>query len=246
MSADTLILVPGLLCDDTVWRPQRAALGDRFSIEIAHHGTADSLSRMAEQILDRAPPRFALAGHSMGGRVALEVMALAPERVTRLALLDTGHTGLPPGEAGEQERAGRMRLLQLARREGMRAMGADWVRGMVHPRRLDDTPLIGAILDMIERSTADIFEGQLRALLGRPDRSDLLPRLRLPTLVLCGHEDAWSTLDRHRVMARLIPGSVLVDIPDCGHMCTLEQPQALSEALLAWLLDADQLHRIDS
>jgi pimeloyl-ACP methyl ester carboxylesterase len=116
---------------------------------------------------------------------------------------------------------------------------------MVHPRRLDDDVLIGAILDMIERSTPDVFEGQQRALLGRPDRSGLLPQLRVPTVVLCGHEDAWSTLDRHRVMARLIPGSVLVDIPDSGHMCTMEQPEAVSAALLAWLTDAPQVHRID-
>jgi pimeloyl-ACP methyl ester carboxylesterase len=200
---------------------------------------------MAEQVLDLAPPRFALAGHSMGGRVALEVLARAPERVTRLALMDTGHEGLPPGEAGERERAGRMRLLGLARTQGMRAMGAEWVRGMVHPRRLDDAALIGSILDMIDRSTADVFEGQLRALLARPDRSALLPQITVPTLVLCGHEDAWSTIDRHRVIARRIPGSVLVDIPDCGHLCTLEQPDAVGTALLAWLTDAPQPHRID-
>lgn len=246
MSADTLVLVPGLLCDDTVWHPQRAALAARCAVQVARHGDADSLGRMAEQILDLAPARFALAGHSMGGRVALEVVARAPDRVTRLALLDTGHDGLPDGEAGDRERAGRLRLLGIARAQGMRAMGADWVRGMVHPRRLEDAALIGAILDMIERSTADVFQGQIRALLGRPDRSALLPTIRVPTLVLCGHEDAWSTLDRHRVIARLVPDSVLVDIPDCGHMCTLEQPDDITVALRAWLDDAPQPHRIEA
>jgi pimeloyl-ACP methyl ester carboxylesterase len=235
MPADTLVLVPGLLCDDTVWQPQCPALRPRIDIQVARHGTADSLGRMAEQILDLAPPRFALAGHSMGGRVALEVVARAPDRVTRLALMDTGHEGLAPGEAGERERANRMRLVGMAREQGMRAMGADWVRGMVYPRRLDDAVLIGTILDMIERSTPDIFEGQQRALLARPDRSALLTRLHVPTLVLCGHEDAWSTIERHRVIAGLIPGSVLVDLPDCGHMSTLEQPRAVGAALDAWL-----------
>jgi len=243
MPTETLVLVPGLLCDDTVWQPQAAVLGARVQLQVARHGTADSLGRMAEQILDLAPPRFALAGHSMGGRVALEVLARAPERVTRLALMDTGHEGLAAGEAGERERAGRMRLVAIARAQGMRAMGADWVRGMVHPRRVDDTALIGAILDMIERSTPDLFEGQQNALLARPDRSGLLPTIRVPTLVLCGHEDAWSNLDRHRVIAGLIPSSVLVDIPDCGHMCTMEQPEAVGAALLAWLNDAPQAHR---
>jgi pimeloyl-ACP methyl ester carboxylesterase len=243
MSTDPLVLVPGLLCDDTVWKPQIAALGHRRSLLIASHGQADSLGQMAEQILQRAPPRFALAGHSMGGRVALEVVARAPQRVSRLALLDTGHDGLAPGEAGERERAGRMRLLGIARQDGMRAMGADWVRGMVHPRRLADAALIDAILDMIARSSAAVLEAQIQALLARPDRSALLPQIRVPTLVLCGHEDAWSPVERHRLIASLIPGSVLVDVPDCGHMCTLEEPEQISAALAAWLDDAPQRQR---
>lgn len=245
MSPEPLVLVPGLLCDDAVWHPQVAFLGAGRTVQIARHGEADSLGRMAEQILDRAPPRFALAGHSMGGRVALEVVARAPERVSRLALLDTGHDGLPTGEAGERERAGRMRLLAIARQDGMRAMGADWVRGMVHPRRLADAPLIDGILDMIARSGVPVFEAQIRALLSRPDRSALLPNIRVPTMVLCGHEDAWSPVERHRLIAGLIRDSVLVDVPDCGHMCTLERPDEISAALAAWLNDAPQHHRVN-
>jgi len=245
MSDEPLVLVPGLVCDDAAWQPQLAQLAPRHAIQIARHGEADSLGRMAERILAQAPPRFALAGHSMGGRVALEVVARAPERVSRLALLDTGHDGLPAGDAGEHERTGRMRLLDIARRQGMRAMGADWVQGMVHPRRLQDGALIDAILDMIERSTPTVFAAQIRALLARPDRSALLPTITVPTLVLCGHEDSWSPIDRHRVIAGLVPGSVLVDIPDCGHMCTMEQPRAISAALDAWLNDTAQPHRVN-
>src|SRR5262245_30933036 len=100
---------------------------------------------MAERILAAAPPRFALAGHSMGGRVALEVMARAPQRVTRLALLDTGYEALAPGEAGEKERAGRHRLLDIAQRDGMLPMARDWARGMVHPDRLTDSTLMNDI-----------------------------------------------------------------------------------------------------
>jgi pimeloyl-ACP methyl ester carboxylesterase len=245
MSPDPLVLVPGLVCDDAVWQPQVAALAPQRPVQIARHGEADSLGRMAEQILAQAPPRFALAGHSMGGRVALEVLARAPGRVTRLALLDTGHDALPAGDAGERERAGRMRLLDIARRQGMRAMGADWVRGMVHPQRLDDATLIGAILDMIERATPAIFAAQIHALLARPDRTALLSSIAVPTLVLCGHEDSWSPIERHRVMADLVPGSVLVDIPDCGHMCTMERPAAISAALDAWLTGTPQPHRVN-
>ena len=192
---------------------------------------------MAAQILANAPPRFALAGHSMGGRVALEVWAQAPQRVSHLALLDTGFEGLAGGETGERERAGRLRLLQLARTAGMRAMAQDWASGMVHPDRLSEAPLMEAIYDMLARATPEVFAAQIRALLQRPDRSALLASINVPTLVLCGREDSWSTLARHQDMAGRISGSTLVDVPHCGHMCTLEQPEAVSRALLAWLSD---------
>ncbi len=238
MPAETLILVPGLLCDEAVWQPLLPGLSGAGAIQIARHGGLDSLGAMAEAILAGAPPRFALAGHSMGGRVALEVYARAPERVTRLALLDTGYEGLAAGVAGERERDGRLRLLGIARHDGMRAMGQDWARGMVHPARLSDAPLMEAILAMIGRADAAIFDAQIRALLARPDRSTLLAAIAVPTLVLCGHEDSWSPLARHRAMADQIPGSVLVDIADSGHMSPMEQPAAVSAALRDWLADA--------
>ncbi|MET0292571.1 MAG: alpha/beta hydrolase [Steroidobacteraceae bacterium] len=239
-----LVLVPGLLCDDAVWEAQRVAFADRTTVLIPRHGDADSLGLMAAQTLAAAPPRFALVGHSMGGRVALEILARAPERVERLALLDTGFEGLSPGEAGDAERAGRMKLLAIAREQGMRAMGTEWAKGMVHPQRLVDAPLMDAILGMIERATPDVFAAQINALLNRPDRTSLLAGIRVPTLVLCGHDDAWSNLARHRVLARHIPGSELVDIPECGHMSTMERPAELNQALLAWLTDAPQPHAV--
>ncbi len=240
MTRETLLLVPGLLCDDAVWEPQRRAVSASAEVIVARHGSADTLGQMAAQALALAPPRFALAGHSMGGRVALEIVARAPERVTRLALLDTGYEGRSPGADGERERAGRLRLLHIARTQGMHAMGADWARGMVHPARLDDATLMNAILDMIARATPDIFAAQIAALLARPDRTALLSTLAVPTLVLCGHDDAWSPLDRHRALAARIPGSVLVDIPASGHMSTMERPEAVADALLAWLHDRPQ------
>lgn len=235
MSSHSLVLVPGLLCDQAVWEPLRDTLQTQHTLHIAQHGSADQLGLMAEQILATAPPQFALAGHSMGGRVALEVWARAPQRVSRLALLDTGFEGLAAGEAGERERAGRLRLLHLARTEGMRAMAQDWARGMVHPDRLADAALMESIYAMLARATADVFAAQIEALLQRPDRSELLPSITVPTLILCGREDSWSTLDRHREMARRISGSTLVDVPHCGHMATMEQPVAVARALLDWL-----------
>jgi len=186
-------------------------------------------------VLAEAPTeRFSVAGHSMGGRVALELMRLAPLRVERLALLDTGTHPLPAGEAGARERAGRMALLELARTQGMRAMGRQWARGMVHPSRLD-TPLFESILDMIERSNPDQFAAQINALLTRPDAASLLPTIQCPTLVLCGREDAWSPPAQHEAMQAAIPNASLNIIEHCGHMCTMEQPQALNDALAAWM-----------
>lgn len=235
MSRPTLVLVPGLLCDAAVWEPQRAALAGRAELVVADHGSLDSLAAMATRVLDAAPGRFAIAGHSMGGRVAFEVLRQAPARVAGLALLDTACHPLAPGAAGEQERHGRLALLALARRAGMRAMAREWVQGMVHPLRLGDRPLIDAILAMFERKTPDIFAAQIHALLGRPDASGLLGAIQCPTLVLCGAQDAWALPQGHRDMAAAIGGSTLCEVPGCGHMAPMEKPAEVGAALGAWL-----------
>ena len=148
-----LILVPGLMCDEVVWADQAAALAGHCEVQVAQHGLQDSLAGMAAQVLATARAEcFAIAGHSMGGRVALEVLRQAPQRVQGLAVLDTGCHALGTGEAAEKERSGRLALLAQAQTEGMRAMGQAWARGMVHPSRLG-TPLFERILDMIERSS---------------------------------------------------------------------------------------------
>jgi pimeloyl-ACP methyl ester carboxylesterase len=171
----------------------------------------------------------------MGGRVALEVLALAPARVARLALLDTGFDPLPAGEPGERERAKRARFLQVARDEGMLAMGKEWAVGMVQSSRLADNALMDDIHRMIARCPLARFEAQIHALLTRPDRGEFLRGIAVPTLVLCGREDGWSPLAQHVDMARRIQGSVLVDVPACGHMSTMERPEAVTAALRQWL-----------
>jgi pimeloyl-ACP methyl ester carboxylesterase len=234
MSSPHLILVPGLMCDAAVWEHQARHLRDLAGISISEHGSLDSLPAMGEAILKRAPERFALAGHSMGGRVAFEVVRQAPERVLGLALLDTAFAPRPTGLEGEEEAAQRYRLLEKARKEGMRAMGAEWVERMVHPDRLSDTELINAILEMIARKTPDIFAAQIKALLDRPDATTVLPQIQSPTLVLCGREDAWSVLAGHEKMASLIPNGRLVIIEHCGHMSTMERPAEVSAAMRDW------------
>ena len=170
----------------------------------------------------------------MGGRVAFEILRIAPERVGRLALLDTGVHPFAGGEAGERERSGRMTLVRQSETEGMRAMGKAWAKGMVHPRRLD-SPLFEAILQMIERSNPARFAAQQNALLTRRDATPQLATISCPTLVLCGREDTWSGPAQHETIAAGIRGAVLRIIEDCGHMCTMERPADVTKALRAWL-----------
>jgi pimeloyl-ACP methyl ester carboxylesterase len=230
-----LVLIPGLMCDETVWEAQVEALSDIAECCLGDHDGLDSLPAMAAAILEGAPPKFALAGHSMGGRVAFEVFRQAPERVERLAILDTKYQPLAAGELGEEEKAGRYRLLAKARSEGVRAMAADWVQGMIHPDRKNDSALVSSILDMFERKTAQIFEAQIHALLNRPDAGPLLSQIRVPTLILCGREDSWSPPETHEEMAGRISSSRLVVIEKSGHMVTMERPEEVSRAMREWL-----------
>jgi pimeloyl-ACP methyl ester carboxylesterase len=230
-----VVLLPGLLCDRAVWEPQIAVLSQRYDCLAADYGSAESLAAMAQSVLDSAPATFSLAGHSMGGRVALEVMRRAPRRVSRLALLDTGYQARPEGEAGEAEARKRYRLLDMASSQGMRVMGREWIPGMVHPDRLRDAPLVESILAMIERKTPGIFAAQIRALLSRPSAEAVLRAIDCPTLVLCGRQDSWSPLERHERMAGMIPGATLAVIEASGHMVTLERPEAITSALGSWL-----------
>lgn len=231
----TLMLLPGLCCDAEVWEPQVQALQGQAECRILDWGLKNSITAMAEQVLEEAPAgRFAMAGHSMGGRIALEVMRIAPERVERVALLNTGAQPFPPGEAGEKERAGRLALLKIAREQGMRVMAEQWAKGMVHPDRYD-TPLFERVLAMFERSSADQYEAQIEALMNRPDARPLLAHIACPTLVLTGRDDLWSGPAQHEVIAAAIPGARLTIVPHCAHMSTWEQSEAVNAALADWL-----------
>ena len=234
-SAPPLVLVPGLLCDETVWAPQLPALRRLTLVQVAEHGSSASLADMAETIIREAPERFALAGHSMGGRVALEVFRRVPERVAGLALLDTGCHALDAGAAGEAERRSRLALLELAQRAGMRAMALQWLQGMVHPDRLHDVALVNTICDMIARRQTAHQAAQIEALLSRPEAGPLLRGVGCPSLVLCGREDRWSAIPQHEEMAHALPRSQLRIVEHCGHMCTLEQPEILGQHLCEWL-----------
>lgn len=237
MHKPTLVMLPGLVCDRTVWRSQIDVLSAYAECIVPCYDSLDSLASMAQFVLANAPAQFMLAGHSMGGRIALEIMRAAPERVMRLALLDTGYQPKQAGSVGDAETSQRLHLLEIANTAGMRTMGREWVQGMVHPEHLQSEVLIEPILAMIARHTAQHFAAQIRALLNRPDATNVLSAINCPTLVLCGRQDDWSPLSRHEQIAKLIPGSVLEVIENSGHMSTMEQPAQVSAALQRWLFE---------
>lgn len=228
MSQQTVYLLCGLLCDDEVWTEQAAALSVQHDVHIVSFQGFDSLGAMAEHVLKQAPARFALAGHSMGGRVALEVYRRAAARVERLALLDTGYE---PAASGEDAR--RYALVNQAQAEGIAAVARLWGEPMVAP--CNRARVLDRVCAMVGRMSAEIYAQQTRALLTRPDASEVLATITCPTLVLCGAQDEWSPPQRHERMQALIPGSSMTVIDECGHMCTMERPVQVLDALRVWL-----------
>ena len=211
------------------------ALADIAGCWVADYESLDTIPAMAEAVLRAGPDRFSVAGHSMGGRVALEIYRRAPERIQRIALLNTGYLPLAEGAAGQEETRKRAELVALAQAQGMRAMLRQWLPPMIDTRRRDDTVLVNAIVEMMSRKTPEIFAAQVRALLGRPDAGPVLEQIRCPALLLTGREDGWSTPAQHAAMSARIGGSRLEIVPDSGHMSTMERPAEVSAALRAWL-----------
>ncbi len=227
---EPLLLLPGMMCDARLYGPQIAAFSYDHAVMVAPFGLHDTVTAIAAEVLAQAPPRFALAGLSMGGIVAMEVARQAPERVTRLALLDTNPKAEAPEVAARREP-------QIAKvQDGqLRAV----MRDEMKPNYLTDGPRMGEILDlcmaMAETLGAAAFVAQSRALQSRPDQQDSLRGVQVPTLVLCGEDDALCPLHRHELMQTLIPNSTLSVIKRAGHLPTLEQPDATNEALAEWL-----------
>ncbi len=232
----SLVLLPGLMCDHTVWDVQVDALSDVTDAHVMEWGVEHtSLARMAEAVLKSAPQKFALAGHSMGGRVAFEVYRRAPQRVTRIAVMNTGTAPLAAGEAGALEKKDRMRLVDIAVQQSVGAMAREWLKGMIPPYRQNDQPLVKAIVEMFERKTPQLFLIQQEALLSRPDARPVLAQIQCPALVTTGADDQWSGPARHEEIAAAIAGSQLTIIPKCGHMSTMEQASDITAAMREWL-----------
>lgn len=227
---ESLVLVPGLLCTRALWEAQIAALGDIADMTVADHTRHDTLAGIARSILRAAPERFALAGLSMGGIIAFEIVRQAPERVTRLALLDT-NARPETADRTAQRRA----LIALAEHEGARKAQEELLGVLIHKDRLGDKGLVEAVLKMGEDTGTEVFKRQQAAIIGRPDSRPMLAGISVPTLVLVGREDVLTPLELSQEMADGIPGARLEIVPDCGHLSTMERPEAVNRALRAWL-----------
>ena len=226
-----LVLVPGMLCDAALWAHQIQHLADVGECHVGDTRTDDTIAGMAHTILHTAPPRFALAGLSMGGIVALEILRQAPERVVRLALLDTAAT--PESEASRQRRLDLMKLAELGEFVGV---APRLLPQFIHPDRLQDGTLTDAVMEMTQRVGKDAFLRQQSALMGRADSRPHLAAIKVPTLVLCGRQDTMTPLAHHGEMAEAIPNARLAIVEDSGHLTTMERPQAVTALLRDWML----------
>jgi pimeloyl-ACP methyl ester carboxylesterase len=225
-----VMLVPGLGCTARLYTEQMPALWTFGPVTVADHRHGESMDTIARQILADAPPRFALAGLSMGGYIALAIMRIAPERVVKLALLDTGSRSDTP-EAAEKRKAS----IALARAGKLAEINEMLWPVLVHKDRQGDAALKKIAGDMTLMAGAAAFARQQTAILTRPDSRPGLPAIACPTLVLVGDGDQLTPPHLSEEMAGLIPGSTLLVVPQCGHLSTLEQPEAVTQALVAWM-----------
>ncbi|MDG2177083.1 MAG: alpha/beta hydrolase [Gammaproteobacteria bacterium] len=226
-----LFLLPGLMCDEVVWEHQQQTLAPYAEVIIPVFRGFDSLVTMAEYVLTMAPQRFSVVGHSMGGRIAWELMELAGNRIDRFAVMDTG---VHPVSREEPEK--RQVLLDKANAEGLKAVAETWIPGMVHPDRQSDTQLIGEITAMILRNSVEDFLGQMQALLERKDQTKYLPHISQEVLLIAGEADSHSPPEQHKLMAGELKKSRLEIVSDAGHMVTMEKPEEVSTILLNWFI----------
>jgi pimeloyl-ACP methyl ester carboxylesterase len=228
--AETLVLIPGLGNTPRLYDTQISSISPDRKIVVADHTRDESIPAIASRLLQNGPERFALAGLSMGGYVALEVLRQAPERVERLALLDTSAR---PDTAEARENRERLIALALAGRfEDV--IASLWPR-LVRPGRQSDADLKTVVAGMMREVGPEAFIRQQRAIMARADSRPLLPAIEIPTLVLVGEEDAITPPEIAREMADMIEWASLVVIPESGHLSTLEQPGTVTQALRLWL-----------
>ena len=227
-----LVLLPGLLCDAALWEPQLSDLADIADFFVADLTKHETMQDMAATVLRDSPwKEFALAGLSMGGYVAQEIVRQAPQRVKKLALLDTRSRAELPEET--ERRRAMMKLAQSGR--NFTPVTNRMLPLMLHESRVKEAPLVKVIREMAERTGIEAYLRQQNAIIARPDYRSLLPSIACPALVLCGRQDRLTPLENSEQMAAAIPGAKLVVVEECGHLPTLERPAEVNRAMRSWL-----------
>lgn len=222
-----IVFIPGLMTTCRIYQHQIEDLGQRHPVLLANHWSAPTMREIATQILAVAPEKFALAGTSMGGYAALEIVRQAPNRVTSLALLSTSaKPDAPERSKGRREQVAAARKANNMR-SGTKAL---WPK-LVHPARHEDHPLLTLFIEMAEQLGVDAFDRQIEAIISREDSRPLLASIKVPTLVVVGKDDALISPDDGREIANGIPGAKLEEIENAGHMCMTERPEAVTAAL---------------
>ncbi len=228
-----LVLLPGMMCDARVFAPQIAGLSSGRTVIVAAISEADNIQMLAAQVLADAPRRFALAGLSMGGIVAMEILRQAPDRVARTALMDTNHRSETP-----DRQALRGPQVERVFRGELRRILIDEMKPLyLAPENRDNESILGCALDMAVDLGPAVFARQSEALRTRPDQSETLRATSAPALVLCGAHDTLCPVERHREMAALLPDARLEIVAGAGHLSTLERPAETTEALRSWLAE---------
>ncbi|MBV7410937.1 alpha/beta fold hydrolase [Maritimibacter sp. DP1N21-5] len=221
-----IVLIPGLLCDRYCWEP---VLDHLSEATVADVGSQDSITQMATDCLALSEGLLEVAGHSMGARVAMEMARLAPNRVQRLVLMDTGFKPLKDGEVEK-----RAEIVAFGHEHGMEALAARWLPPMVHEP--NQTPeLMGALTDMVLRSNPERHERQIHALVTRPDAEAYLPRIACPTLVVVGRQDQWSPPEQHEEIMALLPNARMEIVENAGHFAPVEQPDVVGPMVASFL-----------
>jgi pimeloyl-ACP methyl ester carboxylesterase len=229
-SMPALVLISGLLCDEQLWERQIAGLSSFAEIAVADITKQDTIAGMAGAVLEKAAPRFLLAGFSLGGQVALEIMRTAPERVERLALLSTTHGGvLPPVEVAIHH------AMEEIEREGLDPYLEAAFPSYVTAAHAKDPAIRCTFIEMAHAVGKDAGLRQMRALLAIAGPIVRPGQIQCPTVILGGQEDHRTTPAAHESLAAEIAGSALVLIDDSAHFTPLEQPEAVTAALKEWI-----------
>ena len=228
----SLVMIPGMMCDERIFSPQIDSLGDEIELTIADISRFSSVVDLASDVLKKAPRKFSLLGHSMGGIVAMEMYSQEPNRIEKLILMDTN----PNSELEEVKSKREPQIKDVSEGRLLNVMRDEMKPNYLAQSR-NQSSVLNVCMDMALSLGPDVFINQSRALQTRADQQSNIQSINIPVLIICGSEDKLCTVERHEMMHNMISNSELRIINNAGHMPTLEQPSETTEILKEWLMN---------